>query len=168
MPANIFIKIIQYIAYEKLDFAMKEVVYELLSIDVNSAYTSNSDQNASSNNMNTNNNNNSSENEANNANNLNNAAGVSSGDSQALNANMTAQSNLSSTAFKTSKENLIIHPLRMEIGLRAFILIADTLQYQRENGLSPPLMPATFNTAQTNETLSIYLQTASENMSRNK
>lgn len=35
MPVNIYVKIIQYIAYEKLDFAMKEIIYELLSIDTN-------------------------------------------------------------------------------------------------------------------------------------
>ncbi len=34
LPAGIFVKIIQYIAYEKLDFAMKECVYELLGIDM--------------------------------------------------------------------------------------------------------------------------------------
>lgn len=34
MPTSIFVKIISYIAHEKLDFAMKEIVYELLSIDV--------------------------------------------------------------------------------------------------------------------------------------
>jgi hypothetical protein len=35
MPANIFVKLISYVAFERLDFAMKEMVYELLSIDVN-------------------------------------------------------------------------------------------------------------------------------------
>lgn len=34
MPSTIFVKIISYIAYERLDFAMKEIIYELLSIDV--------------------------------------------------------------------------------------------------------------------------------------
>ena len=31
-PLNIFVKIIQFIAQEKLDFAMKEIVFELLSV----------------------------------------------------------------------------------------------------------------------------------------
>jgi len=34
LPAGVYVKIIQYIAYEKLDFAMKECVYELLGIDM--------------------------------------------------------------------------------------------------------------------------------------
>ena len=156
MPANIFVKIIQYIAYEKLDFAMKEIVYELLSIDVNSSYASNSEIST---------NNNSNENEFNlNSNNMSSAqsGGVDSQINGSNSSNLNTQNaflnnNLSSNAFKTSKENLIIHPLRMEIGLRAFIQIADTLQFQIENGTSPPTMPSTFNTFQNNEHLSIYL-----------
>lgn len=38
MPTSIFVKIICYIAFERLDFAMKEIIYELLSIDVNIYY----------------------------------------------------------------------------------------------------------------------------------
>ncbi|TNN54718.1 Protein furry [Liparis tanakae] len=32
MPLNIFVKIIQFIAQEKLDFAMKEIIFDLLSV----------------------------------------------------------------------------------------------------------------------------------------
>lgn len=167
MPSNIFIKIIQYIAYEKLDFAMKEVIFELLSIDVNSSYSIGNESNS---NLNLN------ENEpANNMstlyNNLNNVYNSNNVESQSntnvsnLNTqNSFLNNNLSSNAYKQSKENLVIHPLRMEIGLRAFIQIADSLQYQKENGISPPTMPSTFNTAQTNESLSIYLQTTNTNI----
>ncbi len=31
-PLNIFVKIIQFIAQEKLDFAMREIVFDLLSV----------------------------------------------------------------------------------------------------------------------------------------
>ena len=31
-PLSFFVKIIQFIAHEKLDFAMKEIVFELLSV----------------------------------------------------------------------------------------------------------------------------------------
>src|ERR1700744_5189973 len=31
-PLNIFVKIIQFIAQERLDFAMKEIVFDLLSV----------------------------------------------------------------------------------------------------------------------------------------
>ena len=171
MPSNIFIKIIQYIAYEKLDFAMKEVIFELLSIDVNSSYSIGNESNS---NLNLN------ENEpANNMstlyNNLNNVYNSNNVESQSntnvsnLNTqNSFLNNNLISNAYKQSKENLVIHPLRMEIGLRAFIQIADTLQFQKENGgLSPPNMPSTFNTASPhfNESLSLYIPSSTSSLS---
>ena len=178
MPANIFIKIIQYIAYEKLDFAMKEVIYELLSIDVNSSYVNSDIQNTTNNNNsnatsggNNNNNNNNTPTESDPVTNLNSlynnlnsvysttATTCDSSQNSNLNTqNSFLNNNLSSSAYKQSKENLSINPLRMEIGLRAFIHIADTLQSQKENGLLPPQMPTTFTTTQTsNECLSIYM-----------
>ncbi|PIO24097.1 hypothetical protein AB205_0205340 [Aquarana catesbeiana] len=32
MPLNIFVKIIQFIAQERLDFAMKEIIFDLLCV----------------------------------------------------------------------------------------------------------------------------------------
>lgn len=62
-----------------------------------------------------------------------------------------------SSAFKTSKDNLILQPVRMEIGLKAFIQIADSLQMQKETKeQQAPLMPATFLTP-SSECLSVYL-----------
>lgn len=86
----------------------------------------------------------------------------------------TSQSNLTSTnlisnqlstAFKNSKENLLLIPLRMEIGLKAFVLIADTLQQQKESGSTPPTMPSTFNTPN-NDALSVYLNKSVINIQR--
>ena len=180
MPANIFVKIIHYIAYEKLDFAMKEVVYELLSIDVNSsnsssslsASTTNQSSLLSANSANQSSQLNSTD--PNNPNQLNSSANSSSLANAGTNTNNSASStnssaqnsNVNSSAFKTSKENLILMPLRMEIGLKAFISIADTLQTQKENGIAPPAMPSTFNTPNT-DCLSTYLnnQTASNTSS---
>jgi hypothetical protein len=73
MPLSIFVKIIQFIATERLDFAMKEVILELLALP---------------------------------------------------------------------KKGGVIHPERMNIGLRAFLLVAD--QLEKKEG-SPP-MPNTFGT----------------------
>lgn len=62
-----------------------------------------------------------------------------------------------SSAFKTSKDNLILQPVRMEIGLKAFIQIADSLQMQKETKeQQTPPMPATFLTP-SSECLSVYL-----------
>jgi len=62
-----------------------------------------------------------------------------------------------SSAFKTSKDNLAINPLKMEIGLRAFVLIADTIQHQKDtNTAQPPQIPATFS-ATGSEPISLYL-----------
>ncbi len=72
MPVNIFVRIIHFIAYEKLDYAMREIIYDLLLIG------------------------------------------------------------------KTTKD---LMPLRMDIGLRAFLLIADSLQ----NKEGPPSMPLIFS-----------------------
>ena len=134
ISAPVFVKIIQYIAYERLDFAMKEIVYELLGVDVNSGLS-----------------------------------GISvSGAALSLSNNLTpgllnAQSNSGemsqdSKAFKLSRDNLALVPLRMEIGLRAFVSIADTLQQQKEsNMLQPPSMPNMFNSTGV-EPLSVYLK----------
>ena len=48
MPSNIFVKIVGYIAHEKLDFAMKEIIYDLLSIENSSLYASGSSGNNNS------------------------------------------------------------------------------------------------------------------------
>ena len=74
MPVNIFVRIIHFIAYEKLDYAMREIIYDLLLIG------------------------------------------------------------------KTTKD---LMPLRMDIGLRAFLLIADSLQ----NKEGPPSMPLIFSSS---------------------
>jgi hypothetical protein len=170
MPANIFIKIIEYMAYEKLDWTMKEVVYELLSIDVNSSYD-NSNSSSNSNNNISNaaaaaatehesypvNNISSLYNNLNNTYNNNANPSEAAATAAAAMSNNSSNGNMSSQAFKQSKENLVINPFRMEIGLRAFIHISDTMQFQKENGLSAPIMPATFNTAQSGDILSSYL-----------
>jgi hypothetical protein len=80
MPVNIFVRIIHFIAYEKLDFAMREIIYDLLLIG------------------------------------------------------------------KTANKDLM--PLRMDIGLRAFLLIADSLQ----NKEGPPPMPLIFPSSSSNLT----------------
>ena len=74
MPVNIFVRIIHFIAYEKLDYAMREIIYDLLLIG------------------------------------------------------------------KSAKD---LMPLRMDIGLRAFLLIADSLQ----NKEGPPPMPMIFSSS---------------------
>lgn len=161
MPPGMFIKIVQFIAYEKLDFAMKEIIYELLSIDVNSVNTTSSssilqpDLNSSMNNNEMNDLFNS--NNINNDNNNNNEANNSS-NSQTNEINIQPNNNLLSTSANNSLQQatssgslisnpfrmrLILMPLRMEIGLRSFFLIADTLQQQKEtNNNQPPQMPS--------------------------
>ncbi len=159
MPASMFIKIVQFIAYEKLDFAMKEIVYDLLSIDVNSLNQSSNvqaDLNSSLNNneMNDlfgNNTSNNNDNSYNNAE-INNSQASDTNTQSNMNS-LSAQPNITlssansgsliSNAFKLSRENLVLMPLRMEIGLRSFFLIADTLQQQKEtNSNQPPQMPS--------------------------
>ena len=54
-------------------------------------------------------------------------------------------------------------PLRMEIGLRAFMQIADMLQMQKENGPSPPSIPTTFSIPNT-DVLSVYLISSNPNV----
>ena len=131
MPAPVYVKLIHYVAYEKLDFAMKEIIYELLAIDVNSGSGLSSSGAASLSGIVNND--------------LNSSSGVQTGVGQ------------DSKAFKLSKDNLALVPLRMEIGLRAFVLIADNLQQQKEsNTTQPPSMPMTFNLMGT-EPLSVYL-----------
>lgn len=71
-------------------------------------------------------------------------------------AAMLSSSQSTSSAFKTSKDNLLILPVRMEIGLKAFIQIADSLQMQKETKEQMPSMPATFLTP-SSECLSVYL-----------
>ncbi|CAF0877343.1 unnamed protein product [Brachionus calyciflorus] len=122
MPANIYVKIISYIAYEKLDYAMKEIIYELLSIDTSQNLLESSEDTVNT--------------------------------SQGSVSNSTS---LGSQVFRNSKENMILIPLRMEIGLKSFVSIADNLQYQKENGLNPPQMPNNFTTPNT-DTPSIYLK----------
>jgi hypothetical protein len=142
MPPSVFVKIIGYIAYEKLDFAMKEIIYDLLSIDLNSSYSANSDQAT-----------------------MMNACGQlitnNTGLLTTTSSNAPPHSLTNSHAFRISRDNLILQPVRMEIGLRAFILIADTLQQQKELGQAqPPSMPPTFNIP-AHDTLSVYLSNAS-------
>jgi hypothetical protein len=159
MPANIYVKLIAYIAYERLDFAMKEIIYELLSIDVNNLNSNqNSDQNMMTNNNQDSLNNNSS--------NLSNQANSNIQNPLLMNPNLNLNSSLNnsinslgSSAFKTSKENLNIMPLKMEIGLKAFVQIADILQQQKENGINPPTIPTTFSIPN-NDVLSIYLNSS--------
>lgn len=148
MPSNIFVKIIQYIAYEKLDFAMKEIIYELLSIDsnyMNECYYS-TDPAVSSNQLD------------------------SSNGMQFLGFSSSIDSNLSgnSSAFKTSKDNLNINPVKMDIGLRAFVKIIDTIQQQKEANITqPPIMPASFNTPNNaSEPLSSYLSRQPQNQTK--
>jgi hypothetical protein len=195
MPAGIFIKITQFIAYEKLDFAMKEIVYELLSIDVNATTTTSSssiilnDLNNSLNNnemndlLNNNQNDNINSDSANNNNNNNNDSNLQTGNLQstpvnnnnnnALNSTTNStSSSLVSSAFKSSKENLLILPLRMEIGLRSFCLIADTLQQQKEtNTNQQPQMPSSsFNhhaSTYSDTNTSIYLSQALSQLNLN-
>lgn len=150
MPANLYVKIIHFIAYEKLDFAMKEIIYELLSIDVNSNINSNSIDQAESSLSN-------SANFVNSSNSSSNSASLIGSSAQQSGQNLLGSGNLGSNAFKNSKENLIIIPLRMEIGLKAFIQIADTLQQQKEAGLSPPTMPLTFSTPNNDQLLSNFI-----------
>ena len=148
MPAGLYVKIIHYIAYEKLDFAMKEIVYELLSIDVNSASSIANEAAAGAA---------ASLDQANNASQMGGNSGVGF-----LNPGGGGNTSGGAGQFLTSKENLNLNPLRMEIGLRAFVLIADTLQQQKEtNNLQPPVMPSTFNTHSSNEPISIYLNNQS-------
>ena len=168
MPANIYVKLITYIAYERLDFAMKEIIYELLSIDVNNL---NSNQNSEQNMMINNNSiNNNQDCLNNNSNNMNGQVN-SNMQNPLLNPNLNLNSslnnsmnNLSSSAFKTSKENLNIMPLKMEIGLKAFVQIADILQQQKENGVNPPSIPTTFSIPN-NDILSIYLTNSASSSS---
>ena len=153
-PLHYYVKLIGYIGYERLDFAMKEIVYELLGIDatataaVNAATTAN-DENSNSSAA---------------------SQGAATGDAlgnstSALAAAGSAASDRAgsnaagSVAYRLSRDNLVLLPVRMEIGLRAFVLLADTLQHQREIGSpTPPLMLATFGGA--NEPpLSLYLPT---------
>jgi hypothetical protein len=162
IPTNVFCKIIQYIAYEKLDFAMKEIIYELLSIDVNSAISLNNSINLGENSNNfenaINNSNQSNINSDNVNNNVNNSLNNIMNSNNNNNNNNINNSELISSAFKSSKENLNLNPLRMEIGLKSFILIADTLQHQKEtNSSQPPKMPSTFYTNEANDSLSMYL-----------
>ncbi|RNA38647.1 furry isoform X3, partial [Brachionus plicatilis] len=129
MPANLYVKLINYIAYEKLDYAMKEVIYELLSIDVNQSASDFGDQPS---------------------------APSGSGQSGSAASAVSAGVSLGNQIFKNSKENMIILPLRMEIGLKAFTSISDTLQYQKENpNGSPPPIPSNFTTPDTDQ-LTIY------------
>ncbi len=109
MPVTIYVKIIQYIAYEKLDFAMKEIIYELLSIDTNFISELAEPSNST----------------------INSADSANAGQLLGF-SNLDLSASGNSSAFKTSKENLTLNPLKMEIGLRAFVLIADTLQQQKE------------------------------------
>lgn len=175
MPISLFIKIIQFIAYEKLDFAMKEIIYELLSIDVSQV------NNTTNNDLNNSLNNNDLEhllagaNEQNNsASEINNSANSASQANDSANSNVnTTQINpsnplqssnsslMSSMAFRSSKENIILMPQRMEIGLRSFCLIADLLQQQKETNQSQaPHMPSTpFNSPDSLQ-VSLYLQQA--------
>ena len=106
---TIYVKIIQYIAYEKLDFAMKEIIYELLSIDTNFISELAEPSNST----------------------INSADSANAGQLLGF-SNLDLSASGNSSAFKTSKENLTLNPLKMEIGLRAFVLIADTLQQQKE------------------------------------
>lgn len=78
-------------------------------------------------------------------------------------SNLDFSASGNSSAFKTSKENLNINAIKMEIGLRAFVQIADTIQQQKEaNTAQPPQMPLTFNTpTNSTEPISIYLHTPS-------
>ena len=137
MPASVFVKIIGYIAYEKLDFAMKEIIYDLLSIDSNQN-SSNSSASIEQLTMN--------------------ASGQLNTAANSLLMPTTVSFN---SAFRISRDNLILLPVRMEIGLRAFIFIADTLQQQKELGqVLPPNMPPTFNIP-AHDTLSLYLSNSS-------
>uniref|UniRef100_A0A4W4H0V0 Furry homolog, like n=1 Tax=Electrophorus electricus TaxID=8005 RepID=A0A4W4H0V0_ELEEL len=83
-PLNIFVKIIQFIAQERLDFAMKEIIYDLLSVG-------------------------------------------------------------------KSQKTFAINPERMNIGLRAFLVIADSLQQQD----GEPPMPTTGVTLPSGNTLRV-------------
>lgn len=83
MPVNIFVQIINIIAYEKLDFAMREIIYDLLAVG------------------------------------------------------------------KNTKD---INPLRMDIGLRAWLTISENLQKKE----GPPPMPLSITIAQKNDSDKLY------------
>jgi hypothetical protein len=147
MPPSVFVKIIGYIAYEKLDFAIKEIVYDLLSIDANSASSSNSYSLNSEQTV------------------MNSHGQLTTGTGGLL---TSTGLNSVSHAYRTSRDNLILQPVRMEIGLRAFTLIADTLQQHKELGQSaqPPSMPPTFNIP-AQDTLSVYLNNSNNSGNSN-
>ena len=141
MPANLYVKMINYIAFEKLDYAMKEIVYELLSIDTNQNGPDLADQATWS------------------------SANTLSSTAQ---SSLSAGISLGSQIFKTSKENMIILPLRMEIGLKAFVSIADTLQLQKENpnASNPPAIASNFTTPDTDQLTMYPNQTLNESQCR--
>ena len=91
MPVNIFVRIIHFIAYERLDYAMREIIYDLLLIG------------------------------------------------------------------KTTKD---LMPLRMDIGIRAFLLIADSLQ----NKEGPPQMPLIFSSSSSSAAASSATSSTNTNM----
>jgi hypothetical protein len=145
MPSHIFVKIIQFIAWEKLDFTMKEIIYELLSIDINEQQQQQQQQFNNDNIL-----------LDNSSNQLGSSNGFLNLSSIGLSTNSLSITTVSG-AFKASKDNLLLLPIRMEIGLKAFIAIADSLQQNKEFGpQTPPTIPLTFNTPNT-ENISIYL-----------
>nr|XP_039267750.1 LOW QUALITY PROTEIN: protein furry homolog [Styela clava] len=87
-PLNIFVKIIQFIALERLDFAMKEIVLDLLSVSLSGSRTT---------------------------------------------------------------KPVTLYPERMNIGLRAFLIITDSLQ--QKDGAPP--MPSTINVMPSGNTIRV-------------
>ena len=108
-PLNIFVKIIQFIAQEKLDFAMREIVFDLLSI------------------------------------------GRPIKVSASFNEQLIAISLFSCCNIFVSPLQVVNAPERMSIGLRAFLVVADSLQ-QKEG--DPP-MPRTVAVMPSGSTLRV-------------